>query len=158
MRLFSTVASENNLPPTGDELDDESAKKFTFNIAMFSAKEASKDLKKRAGKNAYMVLHNNEPFDTWNAQLLVKIEKMLNPSKLDIANYEIHFTIARISPSPLTVSSNEEYTNMLERVGRSKDLACNVYVQELRSSSKVGSNFLVLLCSILTEICSIETK
>jgi len=61
------------------------------------------------------------------------------PSKLDIKNYEIHFTIARISPSPLMVASDEEYVNMLERVGRSKDSACNVYVQELRSSSKVFS-------------------
>lgn len=139
MRFFSTVASENNLPATGDEMDGESAKKFTFNIAMFSAKEGLKDLKKRAGKNAYMVLNNNEPFDTWRAQLLVRIKKTLMPSKLNIKNYEIHFTIARISPSPLMVALDEEYVNMLERVGRSKDSACNVYVQELRSSSKVFS-------------------
>jgi len=140
MCLFSTVASENNHPATGDELDDESAKKLTFNIAMFSAKEGSKDLKKRAGKNAYMVLNNNAPFDTWRAQLLVRIEKTLMPSKLNINNYEIHFTIARISPSPLMVASDEEYANMLERVGRSKDSACNVYIQELHSSSKVDSS------------------
>jgi len=108
-----------------------------FNIAMFSAKEDLKDLKKRAGKNAYMVLNNNEPFDTWRAQLLVRIEKTLMPSKLDIKNYEIHFTIARISPSSLMVVSDEEYVNMLEQVGRSKDFACNVYIQELCSSSKV---------------------
>jgi hypothetical protein len=104
---------------------------------MFPAKERSKDLKKRTGKNTYMILNNNEPFDTWNAQLLVKIEKMLNPSKLNISDYEIHFTIARISPLPLMVSSEEEYANMLERMGKSKDLACKVYVQELQSSSKV---------------------
>jgi len=108
-----------------------------FNIAMFSAKKDLKDLKKRAGKNAYMVLNNNEPFDTWRAQLLVRIEKTLMPSKLDIKNYEIHFTIARISPSSLMVVSDEEYVNMLEQVGRSKDFACNVYIQELCSSSKV---------------------
>jgi hypothetical protein len=118
-------------------MDSDSAKKFTYNIAMFLAKERSKDLKKRTGKNTYMIVNNNEPFDTWNAQLLVKIDKTLNPSKLNIADYEIHFTIPRISPSPLTVSSNDEYANMLERVSKSKDFTCNVYIQELHSSSKV---------------------
>lgn len=107
---------------------------------MFSAKEASKDLKKRTGKNAYMVLNSNLPFDTWRAQLLVRIEKTLKPRKLDINDYEIHFTVARVSPSPLLVASDEEYLNMLERVGRSKDSDCNVYVQELRSMTKVGSH------------------
>ena len=130
--IFSTVVSET-APATNNKMDSKSAKKFTFNIVMFPAKEHSKDLKKRASKNTYMVLHNNEPL------LLLRIKKILSPSKLDIADYEIHFTIARISPSPLMVSSNEEYTNMLKWVGKSKDLACNVYVQELCSSSKVGS-------------------
>ena len=86
----------------------------------------------------YMDLNNNNPFNTWRAQLLVQIEKILNPCKLNINDYEIHFTIACVSPSLLMVSSDEEYTNMLEHVGRSKDSACNVYVQELHSPSKVG--------------------
>ena len=38
---------------------------------MFSAKEASKDLKNQTGKNTYMVLNSNLPFDNWRAQLLV---------------------------------------------------------------------------------------
>jgi hypothetical protein len=140
MYLFHPLP-ENKPPATGDGMDSESARNFTFNIAMFPAKEHSKDLKKRIGKNTYMDLNNNEPFDTWRAQLLVRIEKTLNPRKLDINNYEIHFTVARVSPSPLMVSSDEEYENMLERVGRSKDSACNVYVQERRSSSKVDFIF-----------------
>ena len=63
---------------------------------------------------------------------------MLNPSQLDINNYKIHFTIARISPLLLMVSSEEGFANMLEKVGKNKDLACNVYVQELCSSLKVN--------------------
>src|ERR1700678_1419580 len=89
---FSCCVAEN----PENEMDGEFAKKITFNIAMFSAKEHSKDLKKRTGKNTYMVLNDNEPFDTWSAQLLVKINKTLNPSKLNINDYEIHFTVARV--------------------------------------------------------------
>ena len=128
-------------------MDSEFAKKLTFNIAIFSEKERLKDFKMKTGKNTYMVLNNNEPFDTWRAQLLVRIEKLLNPSELDNNDYEIHFTIARISPQPLMVSSEEEFANMLERVEKSKDLACNVYVQELCLSSKVDIWVLYVVAS-----------
>ena len=139
-------------------MDSEFSKKFTFNIAMFPAKERSKDLKKRTGKNTYMILHNNEPFDTWNAQLLVKIDNTLNPSKLDIADYEIHFTIPRISPSPLMVSSNEEYANMLERVSKSKNLTCNIYIQELHSSESSKVVGFLGISQFVLIISSAETK
>ena len=157
--LFSTIAPENALPvPTGNEMDSEFSKKFTFNIVMFPAKERSKDLKKRTGKNTYMILNNNEPFDTWNAQLLVKIDNTLNPSKLDIADYEIHFTIPRISPSPLMVSSNEEYANMLERVSKSKNLTCNIYIQELHSSESSKVVGFLGISQFILIISSAETK
>lgn len=139
-------------------MDSEFSKKFTFNIAMFPAKERSKDLKKRTGKNTYMILNNNEPFDTWNAQLLVKIDNTLNPSKLDIADYEIHFTIPRISPSPLMVSSNEEYANMLERVSKSKNLTCNIYIQELHSSESSKVVGFLGISQFVLIISSAETK
>ena len=64
---------------------------------------------------------------------------MLKPRKLNINDYEIHFTVACISRLPLLVALDEDYLNMLEQVGRSKDSECNVYIQELHSSTKVGS-------------------
>ena len=75
---------------------------------MFSVKECSKDLKKQISKNTYMDLNNNKPFNTWRAQLLVQIEKTLSPHKLNINDYEVHFTVAHVSPSPLMVSLDEE--------------------------------------------------
>ena len=113
---------------------------------MFSAKEALKDLKKWTGKNTYMVLNSNLPFDTWRAQLLIRIENTLKPRKLDINDYKIHFTITHISPLPFLVALDEVYLNMLEQVGRSKDSECNVYVQELHSSTKVGSPSKSVIC------------
>ncbi|KIJ96384.1 hypothetical protein K443DRAFT_10667 [Laccaria amethystina LaAM-08-1] len=60
--------ARNKPPAPEDGMDSESARKFMFNIAMFSTKERSKDLKKQIGKNTYMDL-NNEPFDTWSSSL-----------------------------------------------------------------------------------------
>ena len=111
----------------------------TYNLAIFPAKERMKDLKKRTGKNTFMKLDTNEPFDTWKAQLLVRIDKILAPEMLDLANYEVNFTVARISVAPMAISCDEEYIDMLGRVARTRDLTCTIYVQELQqmASSKV---------------------
>ena len=77
---WAGVASENKSAATGDKPDGESMKKYTFNIAIFSAKEASKDLKMWTGKNTYMIL--NLPFDAQRAQLLIWIEKTLQSTPL----------------------------------------------------------------------------
>ena len=68
---FINHSPENKPLATGDKMDSEFAKKFTYNIAIFSEKECSKDFKKKTGKNTYMVLNNNEPFNTWKAQIIV---------------------------------------------------------------------------------------
>ena len=86
-----------------------------------------------------MKLDTNEPFDTWKAQLLVRIDKILAPEMLDLANYEVNFTVARISVAPMAISCDEEYIDMLGRMARTRDLTCTIYVQELQqmASSKV---------------------
>ena len=86
-----------------------------------------------------MKLDTDEPFDTWKAQLLVRIDKILAPNILDFANYEVNFTVACISVAPMAISCDEEYLDMLGCVARTRDLVCNIYVQELQqmASSKV---------------------
>jgi len=106
---------------------------ITYNLALFSASEQTKELKKRTSKNTFMKLSSDEPFDTWKAQLLVRIEKTFSPNMLDISNYEVNFSVARISPSPMAVSSQDKYADMLERIAKRSDLTCTIYVQELQA-------------------------
>jgi hypothetical protein len=109
----------------------------TYNLAIFSASEHTKELKKRNGKNTFMKLDNNKPFDTWKAQLLVRINKILLPEKLDFNHYEVNFTIARISTALMAISCEEEYEDMLERLGKTKNPVCTILVQELRQTSSL---------------------
>jgi hypothetical protein len=85
-----------------------------------------------------------DPFNTWKAQLLVCIEKTLAPNVLDFDNYETTFTVPRVSTAPMAISCDEEYTDMLERIGRTKDLVCAVFIQEHQQmqSSKVCTQYL----------------
>ncbi|EDR13143.1 uncharacterized protein LACBIDRAFT_322603 [Laccaria bicolor S238N-H82] len=106
------------------------AKNITYNLVIFPTSECMKELKKRAGTNTFMKLEEEEPFDTWKAQLLVCIDKTLTPTVLDFANYETTFTVPHISTAPMAISCDEEYTDMLECIRRTKDLVCAVFVQE----------------------------
>ena len=68
-----------DVPPSIDLNDEENmAKKalalVTYNLAIFPTSERTKELKKRNGKNTFMKLDNDEPFNTWKAQLLVHID------------------------------------------------------------------------------------
>jgi len=112
----------------------------TYNLAIFPTSEHAKDLKKKIGKNTFMKLDNEKPFDTWKVQLLVCINKILLPKKLNFNHYEVNFTIACISTAPMAISCEEEYKDMLECLGKSKNPVCNIFVQDIQqtSSSKVS--------------------
>ncbi|KAJ3509117.1 hypothetical protein NLJ89_g5389 [Agrocybe chaxingu] len=116
-------------------------RKATYNISIFLASEKEKDLKKRAGSNTFMKLAFGEPFDTWKAQLLVRIDKAVKPDKLDINDYELLFTVARTSPAPMAVTSEDEYDDMLERIAKNKDLTCSLYVQALHPKQEKENNW-----------------
>ena len=113
---------------------------MTYNLAIFPASERAKDLKKKISKNTFMKLDDEKPFDTWKVQLLVHIDKILLPKKLDFNHYEVNFTIPRISTAPMAISCEEEYKDMLECLGKSKNPVCNIFVQDIQqtSSSKVS--------------------
>lgn len=95
-------------------------------------KEGSKDVKKRIScHSTYMKLSNTEPFDTFKAQLLVRIDKHFTPKRLDIVEYQVLFSIPRISPMPMILAENEDYQLFLERIAKAKDHTCAIYVQQL---------------------------
>jgi hypothetical protein len=105
---------------------------ITFNISFYTLKEGSKDVKKRIScHSTYMKLKNDEPFDTFKAQLLVRIDKHFTPKRLDIADFQVLFSIPRISPMPMILAENDDYQLFLERITKAKDHTCAIYVQQL---------------------------
>lgn len=116
------------LEQSGD--DPKPVVKATYNLSMFPASESNKDVKKRKGSNAYFKLNVDEPFETWQAQLLVRISDKLNPVTLSIEDYDVMFHIPRISPSPLSVSTSDDYELLCECVCKARNFEANIVVQE----------------------------
>ncbi|KAG1786504.1 uncharacterized protein HD556DRAFT_1449597 [Suillus plorans] len=109
---------------------------ITYNISLFPAAEMRKDLKRRRGQGTYLKLTADEPFDTFKAQLLVKIYNEMKPATLSFDNYIVSFTIPRLSPSPLAITNQKDYEELIGQVKKAKDLTATVYVQEMQNMKK----------------------
>jgi hypothetical protein len=93
------------------------AKKILYMITLTSAPEMQKPPSKRRCKTANICLNSDEPWDMFQAQLLVKIDQELKPKKSDIAAYKIMCTITHIISKPgMCLQSEEDYSIMIEKI------------------------------------------
>ena len=74
-----------------------------FNLSIFPASEGMKEMKKCQIHNSYLKLNSNIPFDTWKAQLLVKIDKKLKLDYISYEDYKVSFMIPHVSPQSLSI-------------------------------------------------------
>ena len=69
---------------------------------------------KHVAKNLSLVLSSSEPWETMEAQLLVKIDTALKPKTLNLNDYNIMFYIPRLLPKPgMTLADNADYSSLL---------------------------------------------
>ncbi|KAI6096154.1 hypothetical protein F5141DRAFT_1067872 [Pisolithus sp. B1] len=105
--------------------------KVLYNMLIFPASELKKDnIKKQKGLLSYFKLDSNKLYDTWKAQLLVRISQKLNLSWITYEDYDVSFTVPRIYPSPLLIMTDDDYNFLLKHVRKAKEPTANVYVQE----------------------------
>lgn len=91
--------------------------KATYLLNILSAFELKKPVSKRVAKNLSLVLSSSEPWETMEAQLLVKIDAALKPKTLNLNDYDIMFHIPRLLPKPgMTLTDNADYSSLLGRV------------------------------------------
>jgi len=83
--------------------------KLMFNFSIFPVSEGMKDIKKWKGHNSYLKLSSDAVFDTWKAQLLVKIDKKMKPNQILYEDYDVLFMIPCVSPMPLNVTEEDDY-------------------------------------------------
>jgi hypothetical protein len=73
-------------------------------------------ISKRIPKVAVLKLDSDEPWDTVQAQLLVKIDQALHPSLIEYEHYDVTFSIPRVYPKPgLSLSSAADYDLIIKR-------------------------------------------
>ncbi|KAG1773503.1 hypothetical protein EDD22DRAFT_841905 [Suillus occidentalis] len=60
----------------------------------------------------------------------------MKPATISFDNYIVFFTIPRLSPSPLAITNQKDYDELISRVKEAKDLTATVYVQEMQNVKK----------------------
>lgn len=102
---------------------------YTFDI--FSMAQMKKPGKKRGDpKRNVMVLKSDEPWDTFKAQTLTRIEKALKPATLSISDYKITFMVPRIQKMT-DLEDEESYRFMVGRAVRSGDPSAVICIEPL---------------------------
>ena len=101
--------------------DPTAPSKVDYILTVFSAADMKKPATRREPKKSSIQLSADEPWDTFKAQLLVKIDDLLKPSTLSIDDYEILFSIPRVVTKPgYPLASAMDYTILLERSVKSR--------------------------------------
>ncbi|THH14793.1 hypothetical protein EUX98_g9563 [Antrodiella citrinella] len=115
--------------------DDPQTRKITYTISIFNYSNKPRAKNVKATATDFFTLNDNEPFDTWMAQLLVKIDNCMKPATLKFENYHVSFSIPRISPTPLTfntASAGDTYCEMVKRALQKKtgEPGVHIFVEE----------------------------
>src|SRR5882762_10459245 len=81
------------------------SKTITYILSIISHSEAKKTVSKCIPVGRWLELQSDEPWDTLQAQILVQIDSALHPSKIQLSDYNISFTIACTVFQPLPLNS-----------------------------------------------------
>jgi len=102
-------------------------------MSILSATEAWKSvISKRITKGAVLKLDSDEPWDTVQAQLLVKIDQVLHPLLIKYEHYDVTFSIPWVYPKPgLSLNSAVDYDLIVKR-HNPKAFTVNIMVVQLR--------------------------
>ena len=98
---------------------------ITYAIALFTAAEWKKAVAKRTPKNLSLQLKSTEPFDTVQAQILAKIDSVMDLPKNKITDYDVLYMITRIVQKPgVPLASEADYAVLVEKAsGKNKTSA-----------------------------------
>lgn len=110
-----------------------------------------KDPKKHGfSRNTVLRLEPEAIWDTFLAQLLVKIDMMLKSKVIDfkdyvVTDYVVTFSVPRIHPKVTDLADEDMYKFMIERALQSKDRTASITVQPI-VDTKVVILFGVIVC------------
>ncbi|KAJ7165780.1 hypothetical protein C8R46DRAFT_900364, partial [Mycena filopes] len=78
-------------------------------------------------KTDLVYLNDDEPFDTLKAQLLVRIDAVYTPSKLDFDDYNISFTIPRLVKDAIVLDS-ASYPHLIKNTQKMDDPGARIRI------------------------------
>ena len=95
--------------------------KIAYTIDIYSISQMKKTTKARGDpKRSVMVLSSDEPWDTFKAQTLTRVEKILKPPTISFNDYKVTFAVPRLQKTT-DLEDEQSYAFMVGRATRSGD-------------------------------------
>ena len=86
-----------------------------YTISVFTPVQMKINSGKRGGaKNTFLQFGSKEPWNTFIAQLLVKIDGILNPATITFENYTVTFSVPWVHTKPTDLTNENSYKFMVE--------------------------------------------
>ena len=106
-------------------------KQIAYMLTITSAAELKKATAKRKPKTQNLRLDNDEPWDTFKAQVLVKISTAIKPKNINFDDYTLRFSITRLVPKPgMPIDSEGDYLFMIEQAVKTKTPMVSITIDE----------------------------
>ena len=132
------------------------SKTITYILSIISPLEAKKTVSKCIPIGRQLELQLDEPWDTLQAQILIQIDSVLHPSKIQFSDYNISFTIACTISQPLPLTSVANYSFLVSQATKGK----SVLTVKITCEQMVGGvrDHLMVLCEYMLIDTQIPTK
>ena len=93
----------------------EDGTQIMYTISVFTPVQMKFNSGKRGGaKNTFLQFGSKEPWNTFIAQLLVKIDGILNPATITFENYTVTFSVPWVHTKPTDLTNENSYKFMVE--------------------------------------------
>jgi hypothetical protein len=100
-------------------------------LTITSAAKLKKAAAKRKPKTQNLHLDSNEPWDTFKAQILVKISTTIKPKNINFDDYTLQFSITRLVPKPgMPIDLEGDYLFMIEQAVKTKTPMVSITIDE----------------------------
>lgn len=90
-------------------------------------------------KNTFLQLAADEPWDTFKAQLLVKVDGVLNSTTIAFEDYGFNFLVPHIHTKLTDLTDEDSYRFMVECALKGKDPAISITVKPRARSKRYHS-------------------
>lgn len=137
--------------PEPEPLAEPVKKNIRMNVSAFPYSEIVKKKAERRAISSSFVVSDDEPYDTFKAQLLVQIDKAFHPSKLEWENYNISYSIKRIQTGLSKLASNEDYTHLVDRAKTAKTPEVSLSIEQRKPKVSIIMDKLYIHIDLYTE-------
>jgi hypothetical protein len=130
--------------------------KIRYNFTLYSAAEMKKPKGQRTGKASSTELSSDMPWIDFYEELKMYAAKLYSKPILDnLHNFQINYTIPRVSTDLLALEGENDYEHLLENVvsSKKKDILIKVQISELQVRGNVFRAHLAMFLTFNNKDC-----